>query len=103
MTLITNKSFWLEDIGELKPNMSLTGDKKADVCIIGAGFTGLSTAIHLKEKDPNVNVIVIEKGIAGIGASGRNAGFSMRWFGARLDWPRLGTVVKKPKKQIISR
>lgn len=98
MTLTTNKSFWLEDIGELKPNKSLTSNKKADVCIIGAGFTGLSTAIHLKEKDPNVNVIVLEKGRVGIGASGRNAGFSMRLFGVTMELTKLRHGAKKTKE-----
>src|SRR5690625_5166662 len=98
MKSFTNKSFWLENIGEFKPNEALTDNVKADVCIIGAGFTGLSTAIHLKEKDPTLEVVVLEKGIAGIGASGRNAGFSMRLFGVTMDLTKFRHGKKKTKE-----
>ena len=45
-----------------------------DVCIIGGGFTGLWTALKIKEKNPNTNIILIEKDLCGSGASGRNGG-----------------------------
>lgn len=83
------KSFWLEDVGDYTSRASLKGDRKTDVCIIGAGFTGLSTAIHLKEKDPSLDVTIVESGVVGVGASGRNAGFSMRLFGITMDITRL--------------
>jgi glycine/D-amino acid oxidase-like deaminating enzyme len=51
---------------------SLEGDQTADVVVIGAGFTGLSTAIHLREM--GVGVTVIEAAEPGWGASGRNNG-----------------------------
>ena len=51
---------------------SLAGDQTADVVIIGAGFTGLSTAIHLREA--GVGATVIEAAEPGWGASGRNNG-----------------------------
>ncbi len=56
----------------------------ADVAIIGAGFTGLWTAIHLKEADPAIDVIVVERDIAGYGASGRNGGFAMTMVGRNV-------------------
>jgi glycine/D-amino acid oxidase-like deaminating enzyme len=49
-------------------------DEEADVVVIGAGLTGLWTALHLHELDPSRQVIVLEKEIAAYGASGRNAG-----------------------------
>lgn len=79
------KSFWLESIDAAVNYPHLQTDKHADVCIIGGGFTGLSTAIHLKEKNPNLKVILLESDIIGYGASGRNAGFSMRLFGVTMD------------------
>jgi glycine/D-amino acid oxidase-like deaminating enzyme len=52
--------------------LSLEGDQTSDVVIVGAGFTGLSTAIHLREA--GVEAIVIEAAEPGWGASGRNNG-----------------------------
>lgn len=48
---------------------------KCDVVIVGAGLAGLSTAYWLKKAKPTLDVVVIEKGRVGDGASGRNAGF----------------------------
>lgn len=94
----TYKSFWLEDVGEYEAHPSLQEDLKTDVCIIGGGFTGLSTAIHLKEKDPSLHVTVLEAGVVGVGASGRNGGFSMRLFGITMDITRLRHGKQKTKE-----
>lgn len=50
----------------------LQGEHLADVCVIGAGFTGISTALHLAERGYNVHVV--EANRVGWGASGRNGG-----------------------------
>ena len=50
----------------------LAGPETADVCIVGAGFTGCSTALHLAER--GYSVVVLEAERAGWGASGRNGG-----------------------------
>ena len=50
----------------------LRGAQTADVCVIGAGFTGISTALHLTEKGYKVHVVEANK--VGWGASGRNGG-----------------------------
>ncbi|MGG9972727.1 NAD(P)/FAD-dependent oxidoreductase [Ferruginibacter sp. SUN002] len=47
-----------------------------DVIIIGSGFTGLWSALHLKELHPNYKITILERGIIPTGASTRNAGFS---------------------------
>jgi glycine/D-amino acid oxidase-like deaminating enzyme len=52
----------------------LDGGIEADVAIVGAGFTGLWTAIFLKDLEPSLSVAVLEKDFVGHGASGRNAG-----------------------------
>src|SRR6478752_4122330 len=52
----------------------LSGPHEADVGIVGAGLTGLWTALFLKELDPALEVAVVEQGLAAYGASGRNAG-----------------------------
>ncbi|MDA7852404.1 FAD-binding oxidoreductase [Porticoccaceae bacterium] len=51
---------------------TLLGDQHADICIIGAGYTGLSSALHLAER--GYSVVVIEAETVGFGASGRNGG-----------------------------
>lgn len=93
-----NLSFWQEDIGLSVTRQALREDIAADICIIGAGFTGLSTAIHLKEKRPELNVSVLEADFVGYGASGRNAGFSMRLFGISMEITKLLHGKKKTKE-----
>ncbi|CAN5851279.1 FAD-dependent oxidoreductase [soil metagenome] len=53
----------------------LPGDRDADVCIVGAGYTGLWTAYYLKTLDPSLRITVLEQRFAGFGASGRNGGW----------------------------
>lgn len=66
-------SLWQDGAGAPRP--ALAGDRRADVVVIGAGFTGLWTALHLTERDPGVTVVVLEADTVGHGASGRNGGF----------------------------
>ncbi len=69
-------SYWLESCGDdLTPRPALDGSIDVDVAILGAGFTGLWTAYYLKKQDPSLNVAIVEKEIAGFGASGRNGGW----------------------------
>lgn len=77
-------SFWVQTAGDYVPRPPLHGDHRADVVIIGAGFSGLSTAFHLKVADPGCDVVVLEAEYVGYGASGRNGGFSMTVFGVSL-------------------
>lgn len=53
----------------------LPGSRDADVCIVGAGYTGLWTAYYLKRADPSLRIVVLEARFAGFGASGRNGGW----------------------------
>jgi len=59
----------VNDVTDLAP---LRGEQSADVCVIGAGFTGVSTALFLSERGYNVHVV--ESNRVGWGASGRNGG-----------------------------
>jgi glycine/D-amino acid oxidase-like deaminating enzyme len=64
---------WLD--AAAPPGPQLIGDARADVVIVGAGFTGLWTAIELTDRDPSLEVVVLEAETVGHGASGRNGGF----------------------------
>jgi glycine/D-amino acid oxidase-like deaminating enzyme len=71
---IEQSSFWLATRRDYVPSPALEGEQKADIAIIGGGFTGLWTSIFLKELAPEVSVVVLEQEILGYGGSGRNAG-----------------------------
>jgi glycine/D-amino acid oxidase-like deaminating enzyme len=58
----------------------LSGDLAVDVCIVGAGFTGLWTARALTQADPTLRIVVVEKEVVGFGASGRNGGWCSALF-----------------------
>jgi len=79
------RCYWLETAGEAAERPWWGGDGRADVAVVGAGFTGLSTALHVKERRPDLRVVVLEAGRIPAGASGRNAGFAMTLFGLSLD------------------
>ncbi len=69
-------SFWWHDLGGLpEPRAPLPGDLDLDVCIVGAGYTGLWTALHLATLQPGLRVGIVEQRFAGFGASGRNGGW----------------------------
>ena len=77
---------WMDQVvadgDDLTPRPALDGDVAADVVIVGAGFTGLWTAYHLVRADPGLRVVVVEREIAGFGASGRNGGWCSALFPA---------------------
>ena len=74
-------SFWLDACDEpLTPRPSLDGSTEVDFAVLGAGFTGLWTAYHLLDREPSLNVAVLEQAIAGFGASGRNGGATSASF-----------------------
>jgi glycine/D-amino acid oxidase-like deaminating enzyme len=81
----TTYSYWLASCGEdLTPRPPLDGATQVDVAILGAGFTGLWTAYYLLRRDPSLRVAVLEKDIAGFGASGRNGGWCSAGFPVSL-------------------
>ena len=64
---------WYDATAGERPSFpTLAGDRRADVCVIGAGFTGLSAALHLAER--GLDVVLLEAGRVGDGGSGRNGG-----------------------------
>ncbi|MCP3990395.1 MAG: FAD-dependent oxidoreductase [Actinomycetia bacterium] len=81
-----SRSLWLETYpGSLDPRPALEGDTQVDIAIVGGGFTGLWTAYYLLQLDPSLRLIVLEKDIAGFGASGRNGGWCVGELAASPD------------------
>lgn len=75
-------SFWFTQMPPVLPRPPLPGDRRADVVIVGAGYTGLWTAFYLKRARPDLDVQILEKHVAGYGASGRNGG----WLSGGMAW-----------------
>ncbi|WP_137391576.1 FAD-dependent oxidoreductase [Rhodoligotrophos defluvii] len=77
----STRSLWLDEAlaEETDPPLALEGDTKADVCIVGGGFTGLWTVIAIKTLRPATDVVLLEADLCGSGASGRNGGFMLTW------------------------
>ncbi len=76
-------SLWHETCGDdLTPRPALASSLDVDVVVVGAGFTGLWTAYYLLRADPALRVAVLEREIAGFGASGRNGGWLSALFPA---------------------
>ena len=79
-------SFWHDSVAvsgdPLQPRPALDGDAHFDVAIVGGGLTGLWSAYYLSERDPSLRIAVLEKHIAGFGASGRNGGWCSALFPA---------------------
>jgi glycine/D-amino acid oxidase-like deaminating enzyme len=71
---IEQASYWLATRREYTPSPALPGDTRADIVIVGGGFTGLWTSIFLKELSPATEVAILEQAVLGYGGSGRNAG-----------------------------
>ncbi len=79
-------SLWLDSAGDdltPRPPLGVAGD--VDVAIVGGGYTGLWTAYYLKKADPSVRVAIVEKEIAGFGASGRNGGWCSALFAGKRE------------------
>ncbi|HEX2375772.1 MAG TPA: FAD-binding oxidoreductase [Actinomycetota bacterium] len=72
-----SRSLWLDGLADdpLTPRPALPGPLEVDVAIVGAGYTGLWTAYYLRRADPGLRVAVLEREVAGYGASGRNGGW----------------------------
>ena len=66
----------------------LHGDRKADVVIVGGGYVGLWTAYWIKRQSPGTDVVVLDQGRCGDGASGRNGGFALTL------WAKLPSLVR---------
>jgi glycine/D-amino acid oxidase-like deaminating enzyme len=77
----TPHGYWLEEAGEVAAMPRLSGERGADVVVIGGGYTGLWAAWQLKKLEPEARVVLLEADVCGQGPSGRNGGFcNSMWF-----------------------
>lgn len=67
--------YWIEEAGPVAATAPLAADREFDVAIVGGGFSGLWTAWHVHQLEPNARVAVLEADVCGRGPSGRNGGF----------------------------
>ncbi|MFB9981303.1 NAD(P)/FAD-dependent oxidoreductase [Mesorhizobium kowhaii] len=74
LTDVTLFPYWLDNPLDPAPLDHLVGRADAELLIVGGGFTGLWTSILAKQADPNRDVVIIEAGKVGHGASGRPGG-----------------------------
>ena len=76
-------SYYAASANPLLDRMPLQGTSQVDVCVIGGGYTGLSTALHLVER--GYHVAVLEAARVGWGASGRNGGQIVNGYSRDMD------------------
>jgi len=88
-------SYYAATRADLAPFAPLQGECRADVCVIGAGYTGLSAALHLAQAGRRV--VVVEAHRVGFGASGRNGG--QVGSGQRLDQIALEKIAGRDAAQ----
>lgn len=80
------RSWWLREALESEEGAlaaaapPLRGTTRADVAIVGGGYTGLWAALRLTELAPGARIVLIESDICGGGPSGRNGGFVTSWW-----------------------
>lgn len=86
-------SYYAAAAKALDPFPKLKGDVTCDVCVIGGGFTGLSTAYHLAKR--GYHVVLLEAQRVGFGASGRNGGQVGQ--GQRLDQGELERLLGRER------
>lgn len=68
---------WSALLGTRQPKAPLQGDVAVDWVIVGAGYAGLAAARQLAQQQPDASIAVVDAGVVGENASGRNSGFAI--------------------------
>ena len=99
--------FWLQDPARPEPYPSLVETTACDLAVIGGGYTGLWTALLAKERDPSLDVVLLDADLVGEAASGRNGGFCAAslthglWNGMER-WPRQIKTLERLGKENLA-
>jgi glycine/D-amino acid oxidase-like deaminating enzyme len=95
-------NYWFKtiDLENQIINEPLRGSHKADIVIVGGGFTGLSSAYNIHKRFPNKKIIILEGACCGYGASGRNGGFCIAT--SLLDWKQKNPERRKKDWEVSS-
>ena len=85
------ESFWMKEAfaHDTETSAPLDGDTRFDVCVVGGGYTGLWTALRIKEASPGTTVAIVEAEHCGAGGSGANAGFVAAYWAHFPTFQRL--------------
>ena len=75
-----NRSVWTAECEPPQPAPPLERALTTDVAIVGGGFSGVSAALHLRSARPELGIALVEAGVLGQGASGRNGGQVLHWI-----------------------
>jgi glycine/D-amino acid oxidase-like deaminating enzyme len=67
--------WWLQEAPPDEPAPALRDELEVDVAVVGGGYTGLWTALGIKERERSAHVVLLESDLCGLGPSGRNGGF----------------------------
>jgi glycine/D-amino acid oxidase-like deaminating enzyme len=81
--------YWLREAGAVEPVAPAAGDVRADVVVLGGGYTGMWTAWQLLERAPDARVVLLEADVCGHGPSGRNGGF------CETLWSNLPSLIER--------
>ena len=84
-----HRSWWMEEALAADPGAPcppLRDRIEAEVLVVGGGYTGMWTAHHLKERRPDLDVVLVEQDVCGGGPSGRNGGFVNGWWEGLEVW-----------------
>jgi glycine/D-amino acid oxidase-like deaminating enzyme len=98
--------YWLDSPLRPDPLPSLAGGMTCDLAVVGGGYSGLWTALMAKERDPSLDVVLVEAGRVGSAASGRNGGFCeaslTHGLGNGIErWPsEIGTLQRLGKENL---
>ncbi|WP_405145464.1 FAD-binding oxidoreductase [Sphaerisporangium sp. NBC_01403] len=100
------KPYWLDSPDKPEPLRRLFEDTAADLAVVGGGFSGLWTALMAKERDPTLDVVLLEGRRVGWAASGRNGGFCVASLTHGLGnglarWPQeISTLVRLGRENL---